>query len=635
MYLTVPLQSNKSIFIRSIDDPSRSTQYTAHTAPTTLARFSPSGYYIASGDTTGTVRVWDCTTNYNTKGTYQLISGRINDLAWDGDSARIIAVGDGRERYGACITADSGNSVGEISGHSSQVNCVSVRQQRPFRAATGGDDTSVGFFHGAPYKFNTSLRKHSRFVYGAAFSPDGSLLVTVGADKLIFVWDGKTGDFLRQIGVDGGHTGSVFGVSWSKNSKRFVTCSADQTIRIWDAESGAEVQCWKLGAERSVPDQQVGVVWPTGRSDDLIIALNLNGDLTYLLPGEKEPQKVVQGHQKNITAVTVATTQNGPQTLFTGSSDGRVCAWDISSGTASIATGEGHKNYISGLAASSAGDISSVGWDDTIRTLSSRQFSTTNPPQSTDGQPIAVASLPSSSPSSPATATAPSIVATHKGLFTFPSGPSLPTPYTPTALSTTTSRFPTADATSPPLIAVGASTSQILIYNQQLQQTHTIPTAQPPSTLSFSPSGAFLAAGFPSGKILVYGTRGGWEVEISRWSAHTGRVTCIAWEALSSPSSLLSSAGGGGGNGNGKSNDGNGRFEREKRAVSGGLDGEIRVWSVEKPGNRVCAENAHKDGVNGVVWLDGTKDEQDQEAVVVVMSVGGDAAVKRWEVSTT
>lgn len=81
-------------------------------------------------------------------GTYHIISGRINDIAWDGDSQRIIAVGDGRERFGHCITADSGNSVGEISGHSSVINSVSIRQQRPLRAATGSDDSSVVFLHG-------------------------------------------------------------------------------------------------------------------------------------------------------------------------------------------------------------------------------------------------------------------------------------------------------------------------------------------------------------------------------------------------------------------------------------------------------------------------------------------------------
>jgi WD40 repeat protein len=165
-----------------------------------------------------------------TKGEYSIIAGKINDLAWDGDSQRIIAVGNGKERMGHCITADSGNSCGEISGHSQQINCVSIRQQRPLRAATGSDDTSLVFYHGAPFKFNTKLQdQHNKYVYGTAFSPDGNSLVSVSSDKKIWLYDGKTGEAQRQIG-EIEHTGSIFGVSWSKDSKHFATASADKTV---------------------------------------------------------------------------------------------------------------------------------------------------------------------------------------------------------------------------------------------------------------------------------------------------------------------------------------------------------------------------------------------------------------------
>ena len=217
--------NGKSVFLRSIDEPALSTQYTQHTAPTTVARFAPSGAYVASGDAAGTVRVWDCLGEGITKGEYAIVR-KVQDLAWDGDSQRIIAVGDGKERFGHCFTWDSGNSVGEIAGHSAPINAVALRQRRPFRAATASDDANVVFYHGAPFKFNAILKgQHSRFVYGVAFSPDGSTLVSVGADKKIWLYDGKTGEVRRQIGEDE-HKGSIFAVSWSSDSKRFVTSSA-------------------------------------------------------------------------------------------------------------------------------------------------------------------------------------------------------------------------------------------------------------------------------------------------------------------------------------------------------------------------------------------------------------------------
>ncbi|KAL8783735.1 MAG: hypothetical protein Q9213_004416 [Squamulea squamosa] len=569
--------NNKSIFLRSIDNPAVSTQYSGHTTATTVARFSPSGYYVASGDVSGTVHVWDCVGEGATKGEYHIIGGRINDLAWDGDSARIIAVGDGKEKYGHCITADSGNSVGEISGHSSQINSVSIRQQRPLRAMTGSDDTSLVFYHGAPFKFNTSIRKHQRFIYGVAFSPDGSAIVSVGADKQIFLYDGKTGEPKADIGV-GEHKGSIFGVSWSKDSKKFVTSSADQTVKIWDAEAGKAIATWRMGEEGkvSIPDHQVGVVWPHGRLDGLIISLNLHGDLTYLSESSRSLQRVVHAHQKNITAVAASHARASAPTLFTGSSDGRICNWDFSAGTADFIDGEGHTNYVSGLTATREGRIYSVGWDDSLRSLDASASAFVGSAANTDGQPKGIAELPKGLIA----------VTTHKGVQTFKDGEKQKEVQF-------TSMSPTAIAASEELLAVaGDDGSIIILIPTSLETKEKVgPLGSNISTLSFSRTGEYLAAGCTNGKISVFSTST-WEIGISRWSSHTARVTSIDWN------------------------------KEGTHAVSGGLDTNIFVWSVQKPGMRVGKSNAHKDGVNGVAWVNGDK----------VVSVGGDAAVKVWRV---
>ena len=70
-----------------------------------------------------------------------------------------------------------------------------------------------------------------------------------------------------------------------------------------------------------------------------------------------------------------------------------------------------------------------------------------------------------------------------------------------------------------------------------------------------------------------------WELATDRWSAHTARVTCLAWN------------------------------EAGTHAVSGALDTHVYAWSLAKPGSRVKALNAHKDGVSGVAWLAGGKVE--------------------------
>lgn len=89
----------KAIYMVDLQDPSRTQAYTEHSHTCTVARFSPSGYYIASGDVTGRVRVWDATQlEHILKGEYQVLGGPIRDLAWDPESKHIIAVGEGREK---------------------------------------------------------------------------------------------------------------------------------------------------------------------------------------------------------------------------------------------------------------------------------------------------------------------------------------------------------------------------------------------------------------------------------------------------------------------------------------------------------------------------------------------------------
>lgn len=47
--------SGRFIIVRSLDDPSDCFVYRGHSANTTVAKFSPNGFWVASGDSTGKV----------------------------------------------------------------------------------------------------------------------------------------------------------------------------------------------------------------------------------------------------------------------------------------------------------------------------------------------------------------------------------------------------------------------------------------------------------------------------------------------------------------------------------------------------------------------------------------------------
>ena len=87
----------------------------------------------------------------------------------------------------------------------------------------------------------------------AAFSPDGSRIVTAAFDNTARLWDASTGAALATLS---GHTDRVVTAAFSPDGSRIVTASADKTARLWDGKSGAALAtllgACGLGEQRGV-----------------------------------------------------------------------------------------------------------------------------------------------------------------------------------------------------------------------------------------------------------------------------------------------------------------------------------------------------------------------------------------------
>jgi WD40 repeat protein len=76
------------------------------------------------------------------------------------------------------------------------------------------------------------LRGHAGSVNAAAFSPDGSRILTASLDKAAQIWDAASG---KGIAVLRGHEDNVVSAAFSSDGLRILTASYDKTARIWDA----------------------------------------------------------------------------------------------------------------------------------------------------------------------------------------------------------------------------------------------------------------------------------------------------------------------------------------------------------------------------------------------------------------
>src|SRR5262249_36549536 len=75
--------------------------------------------------------------------------------------------------------------------------------------------------------------RHGDGVVAAAFSPDGSQIVTGGEDSKAIVWRAATSERLAVLS----HENQVLGVCFDSDGKWIATASSDRTARVWSPET--------------------------------------------------------------------------------------------------------------------------------------------------------------------------------------------------------------------------------------------------------------------------------------------------------------------------------------------------------------------------------------------------------------
>ncbi|KAL5641057.1 hypothetical protein ACGC1H_001509 [Rhizoctonia solani] len=539
--------NGRTVVIRDLKTPAFGITYSQHVQPATVARISPSGYYCASADSGGNVRVWDIAgTEQILKNEKKVITGKINDVAWDADSQRVIAVGDGKEKFGVAFNADSGNSVGEITGHSKVLNATSIRHKRPFRAVTAGDDNKIVFYTGVPFKYHSSITTHTRFVQDVQFSPSGDVFASVGSDMKAFLYNGETGETLAEL--SGAHKGSIMACAWSPDSTNLLTSSMDRTVKLWDVETRQAVTTWNLGS--AIEHQQVGNTWAGG---DNLVSLSLDGTLNIFDKRDgSKPSRTLYGPTHSITSI--ASPSAG--TFLTGSNDGRIISFTVAEGAQPV-SGETHKSQVVALA-QSGNQVYSTAFDDSVRSIDigENKFSATSNP--TNGQPKDIAVSGSTV-----------YVATINGVQVLEGGKEkykLPVNSPVTAI-----------AVHGKIVAAGSEDKSTTLYEwdgNELKELGKLTSNKGTITaIAFSPGGSLVAVADSAGKIFVYDVAKK-EAIISNWVFHSARVYSLAWTT-----------------------DG-------KHCASGSLDTHIYIYSVDSPNKNISVKNAHANGVTGVAWVE-------------------------------
>jgi len=560
--------AGKGVFIRETANHLKTYMYAEHKSNTTVARLSPTGFYVASSDVSGKVLIWDAVGAEHIIKLDKQSVGALADMAWSPDGQRLVVGGQGRERFGEAFMMDGGASVGEITGHAKPITAVDFRKDRPFRAVTASEDFKVNWFPGPPFKYEKSLADHTRYVNCVRISPDGAKMVTVGSDKKGFVYDGKTADKIGELSETNGHQGGIYGVAWSPDSKRILTVSADKTAKIWNMDNYQVEKTFTFGSD--VNDQQLGCLW---QGNDLI-SISLRGDIIFLDENNVDkPKKVLYGHQKNITTLAVDPS-NGK--IFTGDFGGWLVEWNANNGDTAAWTGPAHTSQITQAVFNGDNKLVTISIDDSVK-ISSIPHREWGASVALGAQPLSVAAFKDST-----------VVGTIESIVVLGGNNILNKMATKYQVS--------AVAISPngSEVAVGGSDNIIRLFSfngGKLTETAQLTDHKGAITgLAYSTTG-LLAACDTNREVKVWKGKES-VIPSGSWVFHNSRVEAVAW----SPDN--------------------------QHIASVGNDSQVIVWDSKDYNKKIIVKNAHQGVIKAVGWLD----------AATIFTAGQDLAVKSWTV---
>ena len=260
-----------------------------------IASQSQQGQLVASGNSDGTISVWNLST-------------------------------------GELITT--------LEGHEKAVNAVVISRDGEL-LASGSDDSTVKIWNLNNFELVRTLEGHQETVSSLAIAPNGKTLVSGSWDKTIKIWNPTTGELLQTLSD---HSALISALTVSPNGKLLASGSQDRTIKLWNLNTG-ELFGTLRGHSLSVlaiaisPD---GKTLASGSGDGTI-------GLWNLLTGEKVV--TLKGHADGVWSLAIAPDGG---TLMSGSWDRTIKLWNLATARLS-STLEGHVAYVNSIALSQDG----------------------------------------------------------------------------------------------------------------------------------------------------------------------------------------------------------------------------------------------------------------------------------------
>ena len=196
--------------------------------------FSPDGRYLAGGCVRGKVSVWDAATAQRlwTKeppGMAGTLDARWPFIRFSRDSRWVVS--GARAGFARLWDSANGDTLLELCGHQGDILCADFSPDGA-SIATGGRDKSIKIWDLGQGRERLTITG-DKLVDDLSYHPDGTSIVASSQAGTAIVYDSRTGE---EVLPPLPHSPAVPSVAFSPDGTRIVTVGAD--VRLWDSETG-------------------------------------------------------------------------------------------------------------------------------------------------------------------------------------------------------------------------------------------------------------------------------------------------------------------------------------------------------------------------------------------------------------
>lgn len=189
---------------------------------------SADGTRLASGGLDGNVKIWDTHTVLQFKSVEGIDSNNdeFNRLLPPESQRRPLC---SMSRHNGVVTAVKFSPDGRFlaSGSDDKIVLIWEKDELMANRPKQFGEVEADLEH---WTVRRRLVAHENDIQDICWSPDGSLLVTVGLDRLIIIWSGTTFERIKRYDI---HQSMVKGIVFDPANKFFATASDDRTVRIF------------------------------------------------------------------------------------------------------------------------------------------------------------------------------------------------------------------------------------------------------------------------------------------------------------------------------------------------------------------------------------------------------------------